>query len=148
VVAGINFGTKPDYLLSFGLEHTFYAAKDKWQFTPTIKANGSTQNYYGSYYNKRKLGGKRKNAGVIYDVTATVQEAARFKMLDYQFNLPILYIYHKFSFNCTPAYVIPVNPAVVTVQKKPENGGNTITRTSAETISNSFYFSVGMSYKF
>jgi hypothetical protein len=147
LMAGINFGTKPDYLLSFGLEHTFYAAKDKWQFSPAMMANGSTQNYYGSYFKKRKLG-KRKNAGVIYDVTASVDDAARFKMLDYQFSLPILYICHKFSFSCTPAYVIPVNPAIVTTQLTPENGGNTITRVSAETISNSFYFSVGMSYKF
>ena len=148
VEAGINFGTMSDYLFGFGLEHTFYASGDKWQFTPTFMGNGSTQNYYGAYYNKRKLGVKRKNAGVIYDVTATVEDASRFKMLDYQFSLPILYICKKFSFSCTPVYVIPVNPAIVTVQLKPENGGSTITKTSAETISNSFYFSVGLGYKF
>lgn len=146
--AGINFGTNPDYLLGFGLEHTFYANKDRLRITPTFMANGSTQNYYGSYYNKRKVGGKRKNAGVVYDVTASVEDASSFKMLDYQFSLPVLYTCKKVSFSFIPAYVIPVNPAIVTVQLKPENGGNTITRKSAETISNSFYFSIGMSYKF
>ena len=146
--AGINFGTKSDYVFSFGLEHTFYAAADKLQFTPGFLGNGSTQNYYGSYYNKRKVGGKKKNAGVIYDVTAGVEDASKFKMLDYEFSLPIIYIYKKLSFSFTPVYVLPVNPALIIVQLKPQNGGATITRTSNETLSNSFYFSLGVTYKF
>ncbi|MEP6746080.1 MAG: hypothetical protein ABJB86_00055 [Bacteroidota bacterium] len=147
VDAGINFGTKSDYLLSFGLEHTFYKLHDKLQFTPSFLANGSTQNYYGSYYNKRKVGGKRKKAGITYDVTATVEDASQFKMLDYEFSLPIIYVVKRFSFILTPVYVLPVNPALVTVELKPEAGGSTITRTSFETISNTFYCSFGVSYK-
>jgi hypothetical protein len=147
--AGLNFSTKTDYVLSFGLEHTFYQLKDKFQFTPSFLANGSTQNYYGSYYNKRKVGGKKKKAGIVYDVTATVEDASQFKMLDYEFSLPLIYIVHKFSFILTPVYVLPVNPALITVTRKPETGtGNTITRTSLETISNTFYCSAGVSYKF
>ena len=146
--AGINFSTKTDYVLSFGLEHTFYQRKINCSSRHGLLANGSTQNYYGSYYNKRKVGGKRKKAGIVYDVTASVEDASQFKMLDYQFSLPVLYTCKKVSFIFIPVYVMPVNPAIVTVQLKPENGGNTITRKSAETISNSFYFSIGMSYKF
>ncbi len=147
--AGINFGTKPDYVLSLGLEHTFYQLNDKLQFTPGFLAAGSTQNYYGSYYNKRKVGGKKKNAGVTYDVTGGVENASQFKMLDYQFSLPVIYVLNKkLSFVFTPVYVLPVNPALLTVQLKPENGANTITRTSLEAISNTFYCSFGMSYKF
>jgi hypothetical protein len=145
--AGINFGTQSDYLLAFGLEHTFYQLKDKLQFTPSFLANGSTQNYYGSYYNKRKVGGKRKKAGITYDVTATVEDASQFKMLDYEFSLPIIYVVKKFSFILTPVFALPVNPALVTTQLKPEAGGNTITRTSLETISNTFYCSFGLTYK-
>lgn len=147
--AGLNFSTKTDYVLSFGLEHTFYQLKDKFQFTPGFLANGSTQNYYGSYYNKRKVGGKRKKAGIVYDVTAVVEDASQFKMLDYEFSLPLIYVVHKFSFIFTPVYVLPVNPALVTTTLKPETGNNnTITRTAQENISNTFYCSVGLSYKF
>lgn len=147
--AGINFGTKPDYLLAFGLEHTFYQLKDKFQVTPTFLANGSTQNYYQSYYNKRKAGAKKKNAGVTYDVSAGISGASQFKMLDYEFSLPLLYVVKKFSFILTPVYVLPVNPGLIVLQLKPETGnGNTITRSSAEIISNTFYCSFGVSYKF
>lgn len=146
--AGINFGTKSDYVLNFGLEHTFYAADDKLQFTPTFLGEGSTTNYYGSYYNKKRIGGKKKNGGVLYDVSASVENASSFKMLDYQFSLPVLYIYKKCSFNFSPGYVLPVNPAVIVTQVKPQNGTTTTTRTSTEVLSNGFYFSVGATYKF
>ena len=148
IEAGINFGNKSDYLVNFGLEHTFYQLKDKLQITPGIRANGSTQNYYGSYYNKRKVGGKRKNAGITYDVTATVQDAANYKILDYGFSVPVSYNIKKFTLSLSPAYVIPVNPAIVTVMLVPEAGGVTKTKTSAEVISNTFYCSFGLTYKF
>jgi hypothetical protein len=147
--AGINFGTKSDYLVAFGLEHTFYAANDKLQITPGFLGNGSTQNYYGSYYNKRKVGGKRKNAGITYDVTAEVEDASKFKMLDYEFSLPFIYaVNKKFTFILTPVYAVPVNPAVVITQLKAETTGNITTKTATETISNTFYCSFGVSYKF
>ena len=149
VSAGLNFGTKTDYVLSFGLEHTFYFLHDKLQLTPTFLANGSTQNYYGAYYNKRKVGGKKKNGGIVYDVTATVENASQFKILDDECSLPLIYIVHKFSFIVTPAYAWPVNPALVAITRKPETGpGATITRTAKENTSNTFYCSVGMTYKF
>ena len=148
VEAGISFSDTPDYLLSFGLEHTFYGANDKLQITPAVKANGSTQNYYGSYYNKRRVKTRRKNPGVTYDVTAEVEDASKYKMLDYEFSLPVSYSVKKFTFSLIPVYVLPVNPALITVQLVPSNGGNTITKTSAELISNAFYCSFGISYKF
>ena len=122
IEAGINFGSKSDYVLNFGLEHTFYQAHDKLQITPSFKANGSTQNYYGSYYNKRKVGGKKKNGGITYDVTASVEDAAKYKMLDYEFSLPLSYTIKKFTLSVSPAYVLPVNPALINVELKPASG--------------------------
>ena len=148
--AAINFGSKSDYVFNFGLEHTFYAAKDQLQITPTVRANGSTQNYYGSYYNKRKVGGKKKNGGITYDVTATVEDASKYKLLDYEFSLPLSYtINKKFTLSLVPAYVLPLNPALINVELKPASGtGATINRTQTEVISNTFYCSFGLSYKF
>jgi hypothetical protein len=148
IEAGINFGKKSDYMLTFGLEHGFYMAKDKLLITPTVTGSGSTQNYYGSYFNKRKIGGKKKASGITYDVSADVVDASKFKMLDYQFSLPVIYIVKKFSFILSPAFVIPVNPALVVTQLKPETGNTaTITREKNEVISNTFYCSFGLSYK-
>jgi len=148
VEAGINFGDKTDYLFAFGLEHTFYQANDKLLITPTVRGNGSTQNYYGSYYNKRKLVTRKKNPGVTYDLTAEVEDASKYKMLDYEFSLPVSYSLKKFTFSLIPVYVLPVNPSLITVQLVPLNGGNTITKSNAEVISNTFYCSFGVSYKF
>ncbi len=145
--AGINFGTNPDYFLTLGLEHSFTAAAGKLQITPGMVANGSTQNFYTSYYNKRKVGGRKKNAGVTYDVTADVQDAKKFKLLDYETTLAFVYTCHKFSFVLTPGYVIPVNPAVIVTTIKPTNGLAGTTRTNTETISNTFYISAGITLK-
>lgn len=146
--AGINFGTQTDYLLALGLEHTFYLADDKLQITPGLLGNGSTQNYYNSYYRNRKIARKRKTGNVVYDVTTLVEDAGKFKMLDYEFSLPVSYSINKVTLSLTPVYAVPVNPVQVTTTLVPEGGGNTKTKTAAETVGNSFYCSFGISYKF
>lgn len=146
--AGINFGTHTDYLLALGLEHTFYLAKDKLQITPGLLGNGSTQNYYNAYYKNRKVSRKRKTGNVVYDVTTLVEDAAKFKMLDYECSLPVSYTINKLTISLTPVYAVPVNAAQVTTTLVPEGGGVTKTKTAQETISNSFYCSFGLSYKF
>ena len=149
IEGGVNFGKKPDYFVALGLEHTFYAASDRLQVTPSFVANASTQNYYGSYYKKRKFAGKRKNAnGVTVEVQADVQDASKFKFLDYEFNLPIEYNLHKFTFSITPAYAIPVNPAVVTVQVIPSIGPVPAPKIFTEKIENTFYCSFEIGFKF
>lgn len=146
--AAVDFGSATDFMLGLGLEHTFYAANDNLEITPSFRANGNTQNYYGSYYNKRRVGGKRKTGGIVYDVTAEVQNASQFKMLDYELSLPLHYSLHKFGISVTPVYAIPVNPAVLTITRVPEGGGITRVKTAAESISSTFYCSVGLSWQF
>jgi hypothetical protein len=149
IEGGVNFGNSSDYLLSFGLEHTFYAAKDKLQITPSFITNGSTQNYYSSYYNKRKYAGKfKKTAGVTYEITADVENASKFKLLDYEFSLPIDYTVKKITFSFIPVYAIPTNPAVVTVQVKPSSGPVPAPKTFTEKLDNTFYFSFEIGFKF
>ena len=145
---GINFGDQADYTLGLGLEHTFYAAADKLHITPSALANASTQNYYGSYYAKRRYGSKRKKAaGITYEVFADVTDASHFKMLDYEFSLPVTYKAGKFIFSFTPTYVLPVNPATVTVKLVPSSGPTPAPKIFTEKLDNTFYFSFGVSYK-
>jgi len=58
--------------------------------------------------------------------------------LDYELSVPVGYTLNKFRFSFTPVYAMPVNAATIT------NGQNTY----KEDLSNSFFWSLGVSYKF
>jgi len=142
----LNFGTSTDYAVSFSLDHAFYAAADRLVITPSLLFNASTQNYYGSYYNNRIYAKQRRK--LYYDISADVSDASRFKLLDYEFSIPVDYTVKKFTVSFIPFFAIPVNPAVVTVNIKPSSTAATITRTNTEKTSNTFFASFGLSYKF
>ena len=145
----ISFGKNTDYALGLGLEHTFYLADDKIDITPEASANFSTQNFYGSYYNRRRYTGKRKrkSTGILYyDISADVSNVAKFKLLDYEFSLPINYTLGKFVFNFTPSFAVPMNPADVTLHFKPSTG-TPFSRTFKEKLANSFFFQAGVTFQ-
>jgi len=150
LMGGINLGKSTDFMGAFSLDHSFYAAEDKLEIVPSFLVNASTQHYYGNYYaNRRYAKLKRKNgAGIYYDVTADLTDASRFKVLDYEFSMPINYTVNKFTFGLTPAFALPVNPATVTVNLKPSIGTNTISKTFTEKLENSFFCTFEVSYKF
>ena len=149
VDAGLIFNNKPDYTLSIGAEHSFFAADDNFEITPSFLLNAGTQNYYNSYYTKRKYSPKRKirngNGGAT--VTAYLPNAAEFKIMDYELNLPIQYSVGNFIFNFSPTLAIPVNPTIV-ITTVTTATGNSRTKTSTEKLSNSFFWSVGVTYDF
>ena len=55
----VNLGTKSDYLMSWGVDHNFSVAGGKLDITPTFWLNGSTRNFYGSYYGNRRFKKKK-----------------------------------------------------------------------------------------
>src|SRR5262249_19292546 len=89
----LDLGNKfTDYALTLGLEHTFEAAKDKFEITPSFFLNESTQNYYGNYYSKRRYKRKTKaGVPVTYKVSADLADVSKFKPMDYEFTVPIEY---------------------------------------------------------
>jgi hypothetical protein len=148
ITPALNIGNKLDFALTVGLEHTFYADNDALDITPAINANGSTQNYYNSYYKERKF--RIKKNGVIVpkaSISGAVDDAAAFKILDYEFTIPVNYTIKKFTFNFTPVYAVPVHPAMVTITTQVANLAPKI-RTGAEKVSNSFFWQAGVTYKF
>jgi hypothetical protein len=150
VTATLNFGNKTDIAGEFGLEHSFSALKEKLSITPTVAANASTQNYYSNYYKKRKYTIKRKGKAPlpgIANVSGIVENASTFKLLDYEMSLPVEYETGKFTFGFTPVYAIPVHPSVVQITTVKENGNST-TRTATEKISNTFFGTIEVVYKF
>lgn len=141
----ISFGKSTDYAVAVSLDHAFYAAGDKLVITPTALMNASTQNYYGSYYNKRRYARLRKK--VYYDISADVSDASRFKLLDYELSVPVDYTAGKFTLSVVPSFAVPVNPAVITVNIKSSANSATISKTSTEKTENTFYASFQVSYK-
>jgi hypothetical protein len=149
IIGTAIFGQATDYATSFGLEHTFYIAKNHIDITLSAIANASTQNYYNSYYQLRKYKRLEKllaKRGITENITAAVADAERFKLLDYELSLPINYSIKKFTFSLNPVYAIPVNPASITFTAKLPN--QIITRKYEEKISSSFFFQAGIAYKF
>jgi len=150
VAGGISFGLSPDYALGLGIEHTFYALHQNLDITPNVMANASTQNFYGSYYSKRRYTGKRKRktTGIhYYDISADLSDVEQFKLLDWECTLPINYTFKRFTINFSPSFAYPVNAAVVTYHIKPSTGPS-FSRTSTELLSNSFFFQTGVTYQF
>lgn len=149
--ATLNVGTASDINTTLGLEHTFYMINNKLDVTPAVFVNAGTRNYYGAYYSKRRYNALRKKkrlAGTnYYDITAQVTDATKFKLSDYEFNLPVYYTCGKFSFNVTPSFAIPVNPATLVVTVKAASGAQS-TSTYPEKLSNVFYYSFGATYTF
>ncbi len=134
---------KPDYTGSFALEHSF-TASDAFTVTPSFMMNASTQNYYDGYYQNRRYGKGRKAKTIV--ITAQALDASKFKIMDYELMADAEYKVKNFSFYFDPVYAVPVNPNVITTTIKPPVAPAT-SRTTVEKIENSFYFTVGVSWR-
>jgi len=145
---GLNFGSATDYELDLGLEHTFATADDKLEITPSFLLNAGTQNYYGSYYSKRRYTKRKTKAGIpiTYQVSADLSEVSRFKVMDYEFSVPVDYTAGKFTFSFSPVLALPVNPNTVTLVLTPSSGPQ-LSKTFTEKLGNTFYWSLGVTCK-
>ena len=142
---GIIFGTKTDYWLSWGIDHRFQVADKKLEITPTLLLNAATRNFYTSYFGNRRF--KPRAGFQPPTVTASMKDASKLILQNYEWSLPLTYSSKNFSFGFTPFYSIAVNPAVVTVTIKPVNGP-AFNKIITEKIGNTFYFSLDASVTF
>lgn len=144
----ISFGSnQPDYFAGLGLEHSFYAIADALTVTPSFTANGSTQNFYNGYYTLRKNNGKRKQPGGGFTITQEALGASAFRILDYEASVDLSYKVKKFSFYVSPVYVVATNPNVIVTKAYRPNGTLLSSQSETESLSNSFYCTVGMSWR-
>jgi hypothetical protein len=146
----INIGVNNDFTGSFGLEHSFSVFMDKLDITPSLVANGSTQNFYSDYFNKRRYTIKRKGKQPvrgIASVSGTVVDRSTFKIFDYEMSLPINYHAGKFTFSFTPVYAIPVHPSQIIVTTQFSRGGSNV-KTITEKLENRLFGTVEVNYKF
>lgn len=147
--ATLNMGSHTDIEGALGLQHTFELFHDKLAITPAFTANGGTLNFYDNYYRTKhfkKRNGQKVNTGIA-TVTGTVANASSFKIMDYEPGLSVKYYAGKFTFSFSPTYAIPVHPAVLNIHTVYSTG--TVTnRTRVETLENSFFWTLGATYKF
>jgi hypothetical protein len=157
VVQGmVIFGPRTDYAASLGLEHAFYAMKNNLTITPSFMVNASTQNYYNSYYELRRYAAPRlkkllrltRRDSIGYTINANVIDAPKFKILDYELSMPVNYTVKKFTFNFTPVFAMPTNPAQLHVVIKTTSGVQLFNKNYTEKLYNSFFFQASIAYRF
>ena len=145
--AGVNFANVSDYNMTGGVEHDFSLDDDKLSISPTFIFNASTQNYYNSYYQKRKYAKSRQGKINTYDITANVIGVSNFKIMDYELSLPFEYSPNKLTLGFTPTLALPTNPNQVDLTIKSSNGGSS-SKTYTEKLKSVFFFSFDIAYKF
>ena len=146
----LDFGPQIDYSTSLGLEHAFSILRDKGEFTPGICVNAGTQNFYNNYYKNKRYSnsGKGKSTGNTGEtMVGNVENPSNFKILDYEASIPFTYNIRKLALHFTPTYAIPLNPSLINVNTE-QSGGGSSTKTVTEHLTNSFYMSIGFSFKF
>ncbi|MGE5106849.1 MAG: hypothetical protein ACM3H8_04860 [Sphingobacteriales bacterium] len=149
--AGVSISSKSDFITEAGLSKSIVDKKEKFEMVPTIKFNAGSQNYYNEYYksgravnagiaNKRGRGrGSSGGTGTTTTpATTSIIEAARFKIMDYEFSLPLSYTADKFKIKFIPIYAVPVNPASIQTDQGIIKEG----------LSNHFFAELELTYKF
>ncbi|OQP60157.1 hypothetical protein A3860_34315 [Niastella vici] len=126
-----------DYVFSLAVSHNFYARNGKLEISPSFSLYAGTQNYFSNYNNNMRFGQHMLNNINIPSMGTGMMGKGTFNMLDYEFGLPVQYLLKRFQFFFFPVYAIPVNAATITENQN----------TYKEDLSNTFYWSLGVSYK-
>ncbi len=139
----------PDYQASAAFQHEFdFLEKGNLGITPTATINASTQNVYSSYYQDRRYRISRpgNRSPTILSISGEVLNSGKFQIMDYEFSVPVNFNAGKWTFNFTPTYAMPVNPADILLTVKTFD--NTVNKEVKETLPNVFYTQFGITYAF
>ena len=138
-----NNDCSSDFFLSPEISRDIISKNGKFQFSPTAGMSLGSQNFYEQYYmNKRFGNGRGQGQGSnmnAQDVSAVeIQEGKEFGLMAIEFSLPIWYSHNSLTLNFLPAYVLPLNPAKLTVDAV----------LYEEDLENIFYWIIGVGYRF
>lgn len=144
-----NNDSSSDFILSSEIRHNFVTKKRDFQISPTVGVFFGSQNFYEEYYINNRFGsirthgsgsGSGQGTGGTPTTTTTVilNKSERFGLMAVEFSIPIWYVAKPFTISFLPVLVVPQNPATLTVD-------NTIYE---EDLENTFYWMVGLSYRF
>ena len=148
-----NENSTSDIFLSSEISHDFVSTDRKFQISPTMGVFLGSQNFYKEYYIYNRFGSERSTgsgqgagqgtgstADPIETTTTTVvlEESEKFDLMAVEFSIPIWYMAKPFTVSFLPVLVVPQNPATLTVDSA----------IYEEDLENTFYWMVGLSYRF
>jgi hypothetical protein len=138
----------PDYQVSPALQQQINFGSN-WNVTPTLTMNAATQNSYNAYYQNRRFKIPRGNKPPLPEnvsLSGEVLNSGKFQILDYEWSAPVNFSAGNWTFNFTPTYAMPVNPADIKATLQVNNIVKTYTY--KEKLPNTFYVQVGITYDF
>jgi hypothetical protein len=151
----LSFASQSDFIISTELSHDFYLLQNELSISPTLQLNAGTQNYYNAYYTTRRYSNKRDtnssgngqggngqgsgsgNSSPI-PTSIMVQSVSAFQLLNVGVSMPIIYDLPHFTISLRPQIAFPLNPSSIKL-----DGG-----TIKEYLSNYFYWSISVNYRF
>lgn len=144
-VTFFNSSSSSDYFLSSEIRHNFISKTGNIQISPTVGVFFGSQNFYEEYYINNRFGngrgqGNGTGQGIADTTTTTVtlNESEKFGLMAIEFSVPMWYVKKPFIVSFLPVFVIPQNPATLTVD-------STVYK---EDLENTFYWMIGLSYRF
>lgn len=142
--------TSPDYQVTAALDHEFDFFNSKLTVDPTATMNAATQNAYNAYYKNRRFSIPRPGQPPLtkyLTITGEVLNSSEFQILDYELSAPVNYTAGKWAFNFTPTYAIPVHPAEIKITAELTDH-SVVSKIFTESLPNTFYFQLGVTYSF
>ena len=115
--ADAKFSNRTDVGVTAGLDHLFIYlfpnTKKAIAINPSAYAYAGTQNFTNTYYKRQQVLGIE--TGPVRQVT---EEVNRFKVLAYEFSMPVVFVAGKFNASFTGSYVLPQN--LIAVANRPD----------------------------
>jgi hypothetical protein len=127
-------GVGNDAYINFGLSHDFELGD--FTISPTAEFNAGTQNFYDDYIVRRATRFKKAATTQNAILAADKVELSQFKLLDYEFSLPVVYDAGHAIVSFTPSYALAQNKLPATISSALSSSGSI------------FYFQLGISLKF
>ncbi|QNK63996.1 hypothetical protein H7F33_05760 [Pedobacter sp. PAMC26386] len=130
-----------DIFLSAGLSHDFikedlFGGSGVLIIAPMFIFNAGTQNFYDAYLVGKKFKNANKTAAEQKIIDAQKRDLSKFKLLDYEFSVPITYKVNHFIFTFIPTYSIAQNKLPASITSNLSNK------------SRLFNFEIGAAFKF
>jgi len=137
-------GVNNDINLNLGLSHDFIAEgvfgdKDIVLISPMVVANTGTQNFYDGYIQRKNLKNAKRAAAQTTLLNAYYASLSEFKVLDYEYSVPMEYKTGKIIFHFTPTYAIAENQF---------KSAAVVKALGLSAQSSVFYFEIGVALKF
>jgi hypothetical protein len=111
--------------------------------------NAASQNSYNAYYQNRRFSITRGGKPPLPEnvtLSGEVLNSDKFQILDYEWSAPVNFSAGNWTFNFTPTYAMPVNPADIKATLQVNNIVKTYTY--KEKLPNTFYVQIGITYDF